>query len=908
MAFVFFLSGIAALIYQIVWAKKLELVFGVSLYATSAVVTTFMAGLALGSLLIGRLADRWKSPLVLFALLQAGIAGFAFLFPGILLLLKRIYVAFYGPFGESHYAMSLVRFALAFLALIVPTSLMGGTLPVIARAYVATPKHLGRDVASLYSANNVGAFLGCLMTGYLFLELLGPMGALWLAAALNLLAVLVSLHVNKVWGTQLAAPETEHEPPVSAARMPDSLGRPVRVALWVFGLEGVASLVYQMAWIRMLIFFVRANIYSVTAIVSTFLAGLSLGAFLCRRWVDRLRNPYRALGAIEMGIGLAALATIPLLPYLLGIHNGLLRLRLGGLPASVAISAANFGVTFLVILVPTAFMGATLPVVSRIYIAEARGLGRKMGLLGCLDTVGSILGAFAGGFVLIPLLGPQRTIVAMALLNMALAGWVFTVDPACQRRLWQRPALLAAATGVLLAALLLTLRPTPVIKHSHILKNRPMLRLIEYQEDQVASVSVVEQKDFGRFLYVNDEPVGGTDRNDRLSHEIEIHQALLLHPQPQRLLIIGMGLGLGVSTALSHGVEVDAVELSPSVVRVHECFKEPFADYRDEHGGRSVLSDPRVRVRVEDGRNYVLGTAQKYDVVHVGGFHPLRSSSAAGFYTLEFFEDVKRVLRPGGHFALWLPTHAMPSGDFQMILRSFLAAFPHATVWHKHSAECCLLVGGSGPLRIDFQRYERSLNEPSVRAHLARSGVREVWDMLDSFCLSEEGLRRAAGEGPLHTDAHPYIEYHTFRGKPGDRSVNLMLLTENRESVWPYLVNVPADRQTEAREQLDKWFRATQELLKAQRLEFQAPAELTAAAYRKAMELNPDDQNVRFLWRRWLAFYQTRMARSSFTAGRYEEGIEHLRLAVEIGPDTEFGAEAKFRLESLQKDARSRPR
>ena len=901
MLFMFFLSGVAALAYQITWAKRLHLVFGVTLYAASAVVTAFMAGLALGSLYFGRWVDRWKRPLKLFAILQAGIAACAFLFPSVLVLLKRIYVLAYASFGDNHYGMSLIRFGLAFLVLLVPTSLMGGTLPVITRACAYRKDDLGRKVSTLYSLNNLGAFFGCLAAGFFFMEHFGPTGTMRLAALLNLIVMLSALLLDRHLPARGSVIREDN-----AAETPDtsesiSLNVPVKVSLWVFAIEGVTSLIYQMAWIRMLVFFITTAVYSFSTIVSTYLVGLSLGAFLCRRRVDKLRNPYLLLGGIEMGIALSALVTIPLIPHLMSIREGLVRFNAGGLSVSLAMNAANFGVTFLVILVPTAFMGATLPVMSRIYLRAMPSVGRRMGVLGCLDTIGSVFGAFVGGFVLIPLLGATRTIIATALLNLVLAGSVFAVDPVTKRRMFQRKPLYAVAACFVAALMLLVVKPTPIIEHTGILKNQPMRRLVAYQEDQVASVSVLEQIGFGRFLYVNDECVGSTGSHDRLSHEIEIHQALLLHPNPKRLLIIGLGLGLGVGAALTHDVEVDAVELSSSVVRVNGAFKDSFIYYSTEHQGALPLTDPNVHVRIEDGRNYVLGTANKYDVIHVGGFHPLRSSSAAGFYTLEFFEDCKRILNPGGRFALWLPLHMVPYKDFQMILRTFHKAFPLGTVWHKHTADCLLLVGGVGPIEIDFEQYESNFNRPSVFEHLARSNVHEVYDMLDSFCLGPEAIARIAGEGPIHTDEHPLIEYHNFRVKPNDRLRSLAALVENREPVLPYLIDVAPDRLGGVHERLQTWFTASQALLEAQYLdESVAPPDRTAAAYQMAIRLNPDDQNARFLWHRWLAYYHLGLALQAFDSGRRDDCIRHLFQAFDTCPESSYGAEARFRLEMLR--------
>ena len=502
MIFMFFLSGAAALMYQIIWAKQLALIFGVTLYATSAVVTTFMAGLALGSLYFGRMVDRWKRPLVLFAILEACIGAFALVFPAILVALTRIYVVFYGSFGDNHYVMSLLRFAMAFLVLIVPTSLMGGTLPVITRAYVLGRKKLGRDIASLYSANNIGAFVGCVSAGYIFLELFGPTGALRLAGLINMVVMAMSLYISRQWKAGPAEVQSQSNQLASGAQS-GGLSRPVKVALWVFALEGVASLVYQMAWMRELIFFVNSDIFGVTAIVATFLMSLSVGAFACRRWVDRLKNLYKTLGIIELGIAITALATIPIMPYLLGAKNAVLANTLSiGFPLSVGITAGNFAVTLIVILLPVALMGATLPVVSGIYVDQLRGLGRKMGVIGCLDTVGSIFGAFAGGFILIPLLGIGKTIIATAMLNLVLAGWIFAADPVSRRKLGRRVGFIISIAGVPVTAALLVLKPIPLINYSSYMMSSEIFKykLVEYQEDHISSVSVLEQENFARFL------------------------------------------------------------------------------------------------------------------------------------------------------------------------------------------------------------------------------------------------------------------------------------------------------------------------------------------------------------------------------------------------------------------------
>lgn len=899
MPLIFFMSGAAALIYQIVWAKQLSLVFGVTIFATSAVVTSFMAGLALGSLYFGRLVDRWGRPLVLFALLELGIAVFALLFPFIAAGLKPIYAALYGPFGHNHYVMSLVRFVLSFLVLLVPTSLMGGTLPALSKAYVSRAERLGGEVAWLYSANNLGAFVGCVSAGYLFLEFFGQRGSLLLAALLNLAVVGISLCLDArmPWPGRAEAPEAGAREAAPAEG--GSLPRPVKVALWVFGIEGFTSLAYQMAWMRMLIFFVETNIYAITAIVATFLVGLSLGAFLVKRWVDRTPDPYRMLGLIEIGIGLTALATIPLLPRMLH-HYGDFQTMLWRW-GWAGWTMARFTITFVVILVPTCFMGATMPVVSRIYVPALRGLGRKMGVIGCLDTVGSILGAFAGGFILIPLLGIQRTIIATALINLALAAWVFAADPVPGRRTLLRAGFLVSVAALLAAPLLLFLKPVPLVAGSRTIKPILQGELLYYSEDVESTVSVVEAYGFSRLLLVDHAGAAQTGRFDRVSHELVGHVPLLLHADPKRALIIGLGIGFSAWACRVQGVDVDVVELSAGVRRANRWFKQYTED---------ILSDERVNLRIDDGRNYVLGTDQTYDMIQAGIIHPALNSGSAGFYTVDFYRECERILAPGGVMCQWLPLHQIPHEDFKMLIRSFQAAFPYTSIWYKNTSQHCMLIGTMKPLRIDFPDIESRVNRPAVRAHLARSEVQDVYDLLDSFCCADNDVRRAVGPGPLHTDDRPLMEFHSQRpisifAYPD----NISLFGRARRPVWPRLVNIPPQKRADVRARFDRWYEATQYLIRGhyggallqslgpEHGDYRQVFEEMNAVCQRVLELNPEDKNAEIIWKENLASHEMMMARQSMRKGRRDEEVLHLRKVVEIAPGTYNAAEAGFLLE-----------
>lgn len=902
----FFLSGVAALVYQIVWAKQLSLIFGVTIYATSAVVTAFMAGLALGSLYFGRVVDNWKRPFLLFAVLEGGIAAFGTLFPIIAAVLKHVYVMLYGPLGESHYVMSLVRFILSFLVLLLPTSLMGGTLPVLVRAYVFRREHLGGEVAGLYSVNNFGAFVGCVTAGFMFLEFMGVTGTLWLAVLLNLAVAAISIWLDMQTGRQPDIDRTK--PPVQEmlAEQPGVLSTQAKVALWVLGIAGFTSLAFQMAWVRLLIFFVKTDIYGVTVIIAAYLVGLSLGAFFVKSWIDRVLNPFRVLGVLEMGIGISALATIPLLPRVLGVYVAMQRALEGWGLAGWTIE--RFAICFFVVLVPTSFMGATLPVVTRIYVDEMRGLGRKMGVIGCLDTAGSILGSFAGAFVMIPLLGIQRTIVATALINLCLAAWVFAADSVARRRALLRVGLVASAVALLAGPPLLALKPMPLILYSRAMRNLlRQVEIVDYKEDADSSVTVLKEYASFYSLFVDHSVVAQTTRYDRPSHELIAHVPLLVHPGPKRVLLIGYGIGFTTWAARVHNVDVDVVELSPGVQRANVLFSA---------FNNNILSDPRVHLHIDDGRNYALGTPQKYDVIQAGITHPALSTGNASFYTVDFYRECKRILTPGGVVCMWLPLHGIPREDFKMLIRTFQSEFPYTSIWYKYTPDFCMLIGTPGPLKIDFQNIEARVNRPEIRAHLARCDVTDVYDLLDSFCIADDTVARAAGPGLLHTDNRPYIEFHCNRPVPkGSQLACMELLAGARERAFPRLANVPPEKRPDVQAQLERWFTATQYLIAGEHAaialrdigpgnpQYAPYFESMSAAFQAVLSLNPADRNAQFLWKCNLITHHLMTAALSAQAGRRAEALSHLSEAARIAPETPEGGEAKYLYEQALRRA-----
>jgi len=308
----FFLSGFAALTYQIVWVHMLELVFGVTSFAVATVLAAFMGGLALGSFWGGKYVDKRGNPLAVFGGLQIGIAVFALIFPILVAGLTHLFVLSWGLWTSHYYLFSLLRFLSAFLLLLVPTTMMGATLPVLAKVFVRAREQLGSDVGCLYSVNNWGAVLGALVTGFLLIEILGVREASQVAAAISAAIGVVAFYLPRP--LPQPSPEKAAPPPVAQGAASGEYPRYVfHVVLWTFAIQGFTSLAYEVVWTRMLAgSMVTATVYTFSAVIAVFIAGLAIGSLLVGRLADRRASSLGLLAGLEIGIGLSALLLLPL--------------------------------------------------------------------------------------------------------------------------------------------------------------------------------------------------------------------------------------------------------------------------------------------------------------------------------------------------------------------------------------------------------------------------------------------------------------------------------------------------------------------------------------------------------------------------------------------------------------------
>jgi spermidine synthase len=744
---IFFVSGASGLIYEVAWFRLLSLSFGVSVYAASAVLTAFMGGLALGSWVFGNITARWQtndsaekrsspaSLLHLFALLVIGIALFAFATPPLFAGLTSLYVWIAREARPDPFVYNAVRTALATLALVPPTFLMGGTLPVLAHFLAAREQDRGQRIGLLYAINTFGGVLGALAAGLILIPSLGVSGSLYLGGALDLAVAGLAFWLARHWQAERDVPapvappapsqpaprsrqatrttsarasggraimatnismRLAHNDVVPALQIQSAVSRsasilkPTQLGLIGYALSGFAALGYQVVWTRTLAIFSLNAVYSFTIMLVTFLIGLAAGSAWMGRRIDRHPQPLALFGWLQIGIGMCAVIALyafARMPTLLDMFTAR--------TSFLASLWAEFFAAAVIMIVPTLLMGAVFPVVARLYTApsptdasvatvpDQKGVGSRIGRLYALNTVGATLGACMAGFVFIPLIGLQRSSLLLVALNLIIgAVAVLMASPASGERL--RLAGVAGATMLAVALL-----PPGVYLG---FREGVIPELVYYREGVDATVAVFKVKYPPlKMSFVNGRSEVPTDKHSMRAFHLLGHLPALIRPDAHNALMISFGNGIASGAMATHPIpRIHAVELVAEQVEAARLY---------EVENRGVLDRSGFQITIEDGRNYLLRSTERYDIITADATHPINSSSWA-LFTQEFYTMVRDHLADNGVFIQWLPFHDLSERDYRDIIHTFQSVFPHTTLWYT-GATHSFLVATPYPLTRD---------------------------------------------------------------------------------------------------------------------------------------------------------------------------------------------------------------
>ncbi len=714
---IIFLSGMSALYYEIIWLRLLTLFFGVSSFAVSTIVGTFMAGIALGSYIFGNVSEKKENVIKIYAYLELfiGLSSLVvFLILSNTTFLHEIYYHFYN--NTSFFGLSFVRLALAILLLLIPSTLIGGTIPLVSKYLIRKEDAVGKDFSKIYYINTFGALTGTVLVSFFFVRYFGVNYSFFSAFLINILIFLfVSMFSVKESENGLSRESVEN------VRTRDGI-------LFVAAVIGFIHIGYEVLWVRVFSIITSGTTYVFALVLSGFLLGFMLGGYFISKRIDSLERPFKTLVYIEVFISFFGALILFLLPSLD---------RLSDVFRSdpLFILWSELAIPFIFSLIPSVFMGAAFPLILKIYSCDGERMGKKTGNIYFSNTIGTILGSLIVGFVFIPLLGIKLSTFVIVAIGLLLSFLILI-----KIRL-KSFMFLVGAVG----AIFLVLMSPEAFDFKQ--------NLLYYEEGIVATVSV-EELDYplGKYksLNVDGESVAATHPVLVIDSKILAHIPLLLADNPKNAVSVGYGTGGTSYSMVLHGVETYTLEIEEKVVDA--------ANLEFDELNHGVQNDESLNIVIDDARNFLSATNKEFDVI-VTDVTNLKYKSNPSLYTVDYFEILAEKSADDGVVAAWMPVSFVAFEDIKTLINSFHEVFPHTTVWHytKSPTHFLVLVGTKERLLIDIEKLGRENRK--VQKDLDEIEIKNQYDFASMLFLGEEDIENLISGAELHTDNKPILEF-----------------------------------------------------------------------------------------------------------------------------------------------------
>jgi len=770
--FLFFLfSGFSGLVYEVVWTRLLTSILGNTIYAVSIVLSAFMAGLSIGSFVAGRYIDARKDAFRLYALLEIGIGVTGFCLTLVLSQTGPIYIWIHNLLSGNGNVLSLGRYLFAFIILAVPTTLMGATLPLLSKFIVDRESTIGMSVGILYSVNTFGAAAGCFAAGFLFIGSIGIQQTVLIASLINITVGTTAWFIRNFRIS--ATLDLPYKKPAGSEQYKPTtlLGTILLVA---FAISGFAAMGYEITWTRLLITYMGNSVYAFSAMLTSFLLGLAAGSLLLSCFVNRFSKLFACFGLLQIGIGIYTTVLL----YFIGNHLQVLLPFLSPYPV-VSNSIGMFLKALALMFIPTFLMGASFPVATRLYATSVSMVARKVSLLYSWNTIACIIGSMVTGFLLIPCLGFETSLICMLVLNIGSGIVLLSVEPFLRFSI-KVPVVFALIAVTAVSTLLI---PRNIIYSMHETIFHKEEKIIFYKETPYGIVEIL-QNPARRRLVQDDLDLAGTSLAYLSSQEPLGHLPMLLHPHPESVFIIGFGAG-GASYAAStyHEVKNIAIaELNKNIIATAPLLSEV------NHG---ILSNPKCKLSINDGRNYLLTTNSRYDVISVDLLWP-QAAGAGSLYTKEFYRLCFDRLNEKGIMIEWIHTGLIPKDYLRIILKTVRQVFPYASLWTSRSfGHLFLVVSKDAHFQIDYEAFSKKIRTPSVSRDLSKISLDDPATFMSYFVADGAVIDNFIGnETTINTDNLPVIEYKLpliKNWKWYDNAIGVMRL---KRSVLPLLKNI----------------------------------------------------------------------------------------------------------------------
>ena len=779
--FCFFFSGMAGLIYLLLWLRMMDKVIGSTPFAVAAVLPVFMGGLAMGSWLAGKYIDRIISRrdlLSLFGKAELTIGIYGLLLPLFIYAVKPIYALAYNSLFMHFRLYQIFAFLGCSLLLLIPTVLMGITLPVLCRLYVEDLGHIGARTGRLYGINTIGAAVGTLLCGFVLIAELGVWGSIGTAAGINILVGVLCIGLAGKTGRLVSEPVAKSrdagkpKTPAHPEAIPSDDKVKRSLALWIFGISGFCAMAYGVFWTRLLGLIIGPTTYSFSLIVSTYILGLGLGSILFGWLADKIKETFRLLVVTQICAANIALLVSQFLGNSQFFFSKLIYGFQGDFGEKVFLQSV---ILFFVLIGPALFLGAAFPLVNRIYARPLPHIGKSIGTAYAVNSIGAILGLLVAGFVFIPLLGKENGLRLTAGLQVfvSVPALVYLAVKAGER-------IRASVTGFITIALsLFFLGSFPSWNHNTLARGwyyrfdtikqhfsttswfeavwkgtSKIARQVADTEvvfygDGIGGLTTVEKwvNPIGKANYylLNSGKTDATSHADRLPQTLSAHVPLLFHPDPEKVMVLGLASGMTAGEALLYPVkQLDILEINDQVIKAAEFFM-PF--------NNSCLTNPNTRMIVQNGKNHLELINETYDVIISEPSNPWMAGMA-NLFTLEYFKTAKGHLNGDGIFIQRTNADDMDWDTFSMIGRTFAKIFPDGLLIETDGASDFLLVGFSGKKNLDLKTADRNIAYAKQSKTVTIRDPRVIFNLIVT-----EDLKEFFGPGLLHTDNRPHLEF-----------------------------------------------------------------------------------------------------------------------------------------------------
>lgn len=733
----FFGSGFTSLIYQVLWMRELGLLFGNTSHAAAVTLTAFFIGLAVGGYAWGKCAEKLNNPLRTYGYLELGVSlaalGYFFLVPAY----QHIYPFVFSNFSGQENIFLVIKFILAMLFLFPAAFLIGGTLPVMSQYIARDISRMSRKVSILYAVNILGASVGALVAGFYLPIWLGIQAAYLLAVGITVLIGLSAIFISR--STALNTSDTfDHIPQPAHVNAFPITGRLGLSELSILSaLSGFITLALQVLWVRMFAQVLQNSVYTFTIIVVVFLVMLAVAAALANALI---RSRFLPLKSLTLFILLGAVLTA-ITPLVFDMLTEGLQFYKNTLPWEAYLLQV-FGLAFLVMGPPLLCLGTVFPIILRLAEPFGGATGKTVGDMVAINTWGAAAGALTAGFFLLDQFGLWSSIYFIAFLYGVVSLYLLI------RILRILGSQAFRFSAVALSLLIVT---TLLVGNS---KELPMVYLgfvqdkqnvLETWQGSAATVAVIERQGqiSERYMVMNNTYILGGS-HDRGFEVLQGSLPLSLHENPKNVFFLGMGTGISAAGALPFSLEtITVTELVPEVITASETYFSPYLD--------GLFSDPRVRILAEDGRNYLYGTDQLFDVIIGDLFLPWKAG-ISNLYSLEHFQTIRDSLSDDGIFMQWIPSAQITFTEFAIISRTMRQVFPQVTIWFGDFSPGRSIIGLLGHQRSS------SISQTTAKLDVLRPEYNSAALPLLAHYIGNLDVASFV-DYPVNKDNRPIIEY-----------------------------------------------------------------------------------------------------------------------------------------------------